>query len=98
MEPVVSAMVVGYMPGKIVRFERPELLAALEQLAKDKSGTFQEIADEAFADLLKKHNRPTTLLGALKESVKHPEDSRHGRQQTKRRQRPKGRRAKAHTA
>jgi hypothetical protein len=37
------------------------------------AGTFQEIADEAFGDLLKKYNRPTTLKGALRESVKHPE-------------------------
>jgi hypothetical protein len=85
------------MPGKIIKFDQPEVLTALDQLAKDKSGTFQEIADEAFADLLKKYNRPITLLGALKESVKHPEDS-YGRQQTKRRQRPKRRRAKANAA
>ncbi len=69
------------MPGKIVKLDASQL-ANLELLAKDREGTFQEIADEAFADLLKKYKRPTTLLGALKESVKHPEDS-YGRQQTK---------------
>jgi hypothetical protein len=63
------------MPGKIIKFEKLQLLEALEQLAKDKSGTFQEIADEAFTDLLKQYKRPTTLLGALKESVKHLEVS-----------------------
>jgi hypothetical protein len=60
------------MPGKIIRFDDLASLSTLEQLAKDKAGTFQELADEAFCDLLKKYNRPTTLLGALKESVKHP--------------------------
>jgi len=73
------------MHGKIIRFDDPEVLAALERLAKDKSGTFQEIADEAFGDLLKKYNRPTTLLGALKQSVKHPEVNDR-RKQTVRRQ------------
>jgi hypothetical protein len=65
------------MRGKLIKLD-PEMLAALEQLAKDKSGTFQEIADEAFSELLKKHNRPTTLLGALKESVKQPDETGHG--------------------
>jgi len=36
---------------------------------------FQELADEAFADLLKKHERPTDLKTALRESIKK-EDSR----------------------
>jgi hypothetical protein len=31
------------MPGKIIKFEYAEVLAALEQPAKDKSGTFQEM-------------------------------------------------------
>jgi hypothetical protein len=31
--------------------------------------SFQEIADEAFADLLKKHKQPVGLKAALKESV-----------------------------
>ena len=38
--------------------------------------TFQEIADEAFADLLKKHKQPVGLMASLKESVgrKKPTD------------------------
>jgi hypothetical protein len=32
--------------------------------------TFQELADEAFADLLKKHNRPVLLKTALRQSAK----------------------------
>jgi hypothetical protein len=34
--------------------------------------TIQELADEAFADLLKKHNRPVTLKEALSESAGQP--------------------------
>jgi hypothetical protein len=30
---------------------------------------FQELADEAFSDLLKKHGRPTDLKSALRRSV-----------------------------
>ena len=80
------------MPGKILKLSA-EMVATLEQLYK--SGTFQEIVDEAFADLLKKHHRPTTLKGALKQSVKEQND---GSEQADRRQRPKRRRAKAHAA
>ena len=31
--------------------------------------TFQELADEAFADLLKKHQRPADLKDALRQST-----------------------------
>jgi hypothetical protein len=35
--------------------------------------TLQELADEAFRDLLKKHRRPTTLKEMLRDSVRsHP--------------------------
>jgi hypothetical protein len=37
--------------------------------AKDRTQDFQELADEAFADLLRKHGRPTDLKTALRESV-----------------------------
>jgi hypothetical protein len=37
--------------------------------------SIQELADEAFRDLLKKHNRPTTLKEMLKASVRaHPDN------------------------
>ena len=46
---------------------------ALDRLAKDRMATIQELADEAFRDLLKKHRRPTTLQEMLQESVRsHP--------------------------
>jgi hypothetical protein len=43
---------------------------ALDRLAKDRMSTLQELADEAFRDLLKKHRRPTTLKEMLRESVR----------------------------
>jgi hypothetical protein len=56
------------MPGKRVQFD-PETWHALDQLAKDRMRGFQELADEAFADLLTKHGRPTDLRAALRLSV-----------------------------
>jgi hypothetical protein len=37
---------------------------------RDAGMTFQDIADEAFADVLRKHKQPVGLKAALKESVK----------------------------
>jgi hypothetical protein len=46
---------------------------AFDRLAKDRMVSVQELADEAFRDLLKKHRRPTTLKEMLQESVRsHP--------------------------
>lgn len=50
-----------------------EIWFALDRLAKDRMASVQELADEAFRDLLKKHRRPTTLKDMLRESVRsHP--------------------------
>jgi hypothetical protein len=43
---------------------------ALDLYSRDSMRTFQEIADEAFADLLAKHNRPTDLKDALRRSAR----------------------------
>ena len=56
------------MPGKRVQFD-DETWAALDVLAHDRMATFQELADEAFADLLRKHGRPTDLKTALRKSA-----------------------------
>jgi len=56
------------MPGKRVQFDG-ETWAALDVLARDRMATFQELADEAFADLLKKHGRPVDLKTALRKSA-----------------------------
>ena len=47
-----------------------ETLAALTQLGRDRMATLQDLADEAFADLLKKHHRPVGLANALKQSLR----------------------------
>jgi hypothetical protein len=57
------------MPGKRVQFDE-ETWNALALLARDSMKSFQELADEAFADLLKKHGRPTSLKEALRRSVR----------------------------
>jgi hypothetical protein len=54
---------------KLIQFDS-DTYRALEQLAQDRMATFQELADEAFADVLKKHHRPVELAEALKESAK----------------------------
>ncbi|MDB5656148.1 MAG: hypothetical protein JWQ94_3761 [Tardiphaga sp.] len=42
----------------------------LVQLGRDRMGTLQELADEAFADLLKKHGVPIDLKDALRKSAR----------------------------
>jgi hypothetical protein len=58
---------------KLIEFDA-ETWRALHTLALDRMSTIQELADEAFADLLKKHNRPVTLKEALSESADQPAD------------------------
>jgi hypothetical protein len=56
------------MPGKRVQFD-DATWQALDLLGKDRMMDFQELADEAFRDLLKKHGRPTDLKSALRQSA-----------------------------
>jgi hypothetical protein len=56
------------MPGKRVQFDDEEW-EAIEAVMRDSGSTFQELTDEAFADLLKKHRQPVGLMASLKESV-----------------------------
>jgi len=56
------------MPGKRLQFD-DETWAALDLLAHDRMMDFQELADEAFRDLLRKHNRPVDLKSALRQSA-----------------------------
>ena len=56
------------MPGKRVQFDA-ETWQALDLLARDRMMDFQELADEAFRDLLRKHGRPTDLRAALRQSA-----------------------------
>lgn len=54
---------------KLIAFDL-QTASALKLLASDRMMTMQELADEAFADLLKKHHRPTSLKDALKQSLR----------------------------
>ena len=54
---------------KLIGFD-PETWQALKLLSRDSGNALQELADEAFADLLVKHHRPRTLRDALKESTR----------------------------
>jgi len=56
------------VPGKRVQFDE-ETWAAVDLLARDRMVTFQELAEEAFRDLLRKHNRPVDLKEALRKSA-----------------------------
>lgn len=56
------------MPGKRVQFD-DETWQAIDAVARGRGKSFQELADEAFKDLLKKHDQPVGLKAALKESV-----------------------------
>ncbi len=54
---------------KLIAFDA-ETWHALQLLGRDSMKTVQELADEAFADLLKKHDRPVTLKQALRQSAR----------------------------
>ena len=56
------------MPGKRVQFD-DETWQQLDLLAHDQMKDFQELADEAFRDLLKKNGRPASLKEALRRSA-----------------------------
>ena len=56
------------MKGKRVQID-DETFAAIEAVAHAEGKSFQELADEAFKDLLKKHHQPVGFKAALKESL-----------------------------
>jgi predicted transcriptional regulator len=53
---------------KLIEFD-DDTFEKLKQLARDRMGTLQELADGAFADLLKKHGIPVDLKDALRKSA-----------------------------
>jgi hypothetical protein len=57
------------VPRKLISFD-DETHAALTQLGRDRMATIQDLADEAFADLLKKHGVPVDLKDALRKSLR----------------------------
>ena len=56
------------MHGKRVQFD-DETWASVDLLAKDRMMTLQELADEAFRDILRKYHRPASLKEALRRSA-----------------------------
>ena len=56
------------MPGKRIQLD-DETCHALDMMAREQMKDFQELADEAFRDLLKKHGRPVDLKDALRRSA-----------------------------
>ncbi len=53
---------------KLIAFD-DDTLDKLIQLGRDRMATVQDLADEAFADLLKKHGIPVDLKDALRKSA-----------------------------
>jgi hypothetical protein len=53
---------------KLIAFD-DDTFDKLTQLARDRMATIQELADEAFADVLKKHGIPVDLRDALRKSA-----------------------------
>jgi non-homologous end joining protein Ku len=53
---------------KLIDFD-DDTFDKLKQLARDRMATIQELADEAFADLLRKHGVPVDLKDALRKSA-----------------------------
>jgi hypothetical protein len=54
---------------KLIEF-RPEIWQALVLLARDSGKSLDDLADEAFADLLRRYGRPLSLKEALRESTR----------------------------
>ncbi len=60
---------VGRPRRKLIEFDA-ETWHALHRLSQDSLKSLQDLADEAFTDLLRKHGRPVTLKEALRESAR----------------------------
>lgn len=73
-EPIAGAAIArremrGATMRKLIAFDE-DTFDKLKQLARDRMATLQELADEAFADLLKKHGIPIDLRDALRKSAR----------------------------
>ena len=53
---------------KLIAFD-DDTFDKLTQLGRDRMATIQELADEAFADVLRKHGVPVDLKDALRKSA-----------------------------
>jgi hypothetical protein len=57
------------MVGKRVQFD-DETWAAINLLRQERRRSFQQLAEEAFTDLLQKHHHPAGLKAQLRESLR----------------------------
>ncbi|WP_166293554.1 hypothetical protein [Bradyrhizobium sp. 2S1] len=62
---------------KLIEFD-DDTFDKLKQLGRDRMATLQELADEAFADLFKKHGIPMDLKDALRKSARLQEAAKPG--------------------
>jgi non-homologous end joining protein Ku len=60
----------GQRVRKLIAFD-DDTFDKLKQLGRDRMATLQELADEAFADLLRKHGVPIDLKDALRKSAQN---------------------------
>ena len=60
--------IAGSAVRKLIAFD-DDTFGKLTQLGRDRMATFQELADEAFADVLRKHGIPVDLKDALRKSA-----------------------------
>ena len=60
---------------KLIAFD-DDTFDKLKQLGRDRMATLQELADEAFADLLRKHGVPIDLKDALRKSARSASSSK----------------------
>lgn len=67
---------------KVIEFDETTY-HALVQLGRDRMATLQDIADEAFADVLKKHGVPRDLKDALRKSAKAARQPKEPARQSK---------------
>jgi hypothetical protein len=64
----VAKQEAGLVVRKLIAFDE-DTFDKLKQLGRDRMATIQELADEAFADVLKKHGIPVDLKDALRKSA-----------------------------
>ncbi|MBU6463348.1 MAG: hypothetical protein KGK01_06775 [Bradyrhizobium sp.] len=67
---------------KLIAFD-DDTFDKLTQLGRDRMATVQDLADEAFADILKKHGIPIDLKDAFRKSVTRANNKSSGVRKTR---------------
>ncbi len=79
---------------KLIAFDE-DTFDKLRQLGRNRMATIQELADEAFADVLKKHGIPIDLKDALRKSATLSKTTPRRPESSASRQSPTARRRKS---